>query len=173
MKKRAFLLRIVAFMLTFGLIITGCGGGINDVDDDTTSPGPVTNITTIGGNEKITLSWTEPSDTDFDSVEITYKPDGSSPITVKKGTVAKEITGLTNDTDYIFTVKSVDASGNKSSGATVMARAGNTPLKWAKVGNSNFGANNICSIAHGGGKFVAGGWYILLTGPHGLRCGLR
>ncbi len=48
--------------------------------------------------------------------EVTYE---SVAITVSKGTNYCYVTNLTNGTEYTFTVKSVDTSGNKSEGVTM------------------------------------------------------
>jgi hypothetical protein len=60
-------------------------------------------------------------DEDFARVEITWTPGGTTAVEVPRGTTTQEITGLTNGTAYTFTVKSVDNTGNKSTGETVTA----------------------------------------------------
>jgi len=87
---------------------------------DTTPPANVTNALATAGDAQATLSWTEPSDTDFAGVEISGD-NGVTTITVNKGTTSKAITGLTNGTTYTFTIRSVDTTGNKSIGALVSA----------------------------------------------------
>ena len=73
-------------------------------------------------NKKITLSWTEPTDTDFAKVEITYsKANGSKTVVEKsKGTTSLELTEIeaTNEV-YSFSVASVDNVGNKSVPQTI------------------------------------------------------
>ena len=94
----------------------GSGGG-----GGTTPPAVISNVTGLTAtpaNGKVTLNWTDPGDADFDHVEVTSSP-VTSTYTVLNGTSTKEITGLTNGTAYTFTVKSVDTSGNKSSGESV------------------------------------------------------
>jgi hypothetical protein len=97
------------------------GVAASAVPTDTTPPANVTGLSaTSTENGRTTLSWTAPTDPDFASVEITSVP-ATSTYTVAKGTNSKVITGLTNEKNYIFTVKSIDVSGNKSSGADVNA----------------------------------------------------
>jgi hypothetical protein len=78
----------------------------------------VDNLTGTTDNGKVTLSWTDPADNDFDHIEITFNPGGSSPVSVAKETQTRAFTGLTNGTSYTFTVKTVDTLGHKSTGTT-------------------------------------------------------
>jgi hypothetical protein len=85
---------------------------------DETAPAEVGSLTATPGDGKVDLSWTEPTDEDFAKVVITW---GSTPVEVTKGTTSYEVTSLTNGTPYTFTVKTVDATGNVSDGATATA----------------------------------------------------
>ena len=110
---------------------------------DTTPPANVTNTLATAGDTQVTLSWTEPSDIDFASVEISGD-NGVSTITVNKGTTSKAITGLTNGTSYTFTIKSVDTTGNKSTGALISA----TPTATAPTTYIvNFNVNGGTTVA--------------------------
>jgi predicted phage tail protein len=84
---------------------------------DTTPPAKVSGLTGSPGNGQVSLSWTDPADTDLASIEITWSS-GNGSATVDKGAETYTATGLTNGTEYTFTVKAVDASGNKSEGET-------------------------------------------------------
>ncbi|MFA6402442.1 MAG: DUF4959 domain-containing protein [Salinivirgaceae bacterium] len=96
---------------------------------DTLPPDEVTNLTAIEGNGKITMTWTDPADVDFQKVEITYL---SNTIEVNKGVQTNEIIGLTNGTSYSFTVKTIDNSGNKSSGLQISSTPVSPPaLTWS------------------------------------------
>jgi hypothetical protein len=79
-------------------------------------PADVSGLGGTAGNGQVALNWTDPTDTDLDHIEITWTPDGITPVSVTKGTQIKTITGLTNGISYIFTIKAVDAVGNKSAG---------------------------------------------------------
>lgn len=110
-------------------------------DGDKTPPAEVTNLTGITGNSQVTLNWTDPADEDFESVEITYTPGGNT-IQIGKGTQTTVISGLTNGTAYIFNLKTVDKSGNKSSGInstslTPLAADPNDHTPPAEVSNIN------------------------------------
>jgi len=105
--------------------IWGTSGGSQS---DTTPPGAVANLSSIAENAQVSLSWDNPSDSDFDHVEITYNG-GSMNSSSENAT----ITGLTNGTSYTFTVIAYDTSGNGSSGETTNATptggsSGTTPF---------------------------------------------
>lgn len=100
---------------------------------DTTAPSAPTNIKATAGDAKATLDWTNPSDSDFDHINI-YRSTTSGTIGSKiKSTSGKTITshedtGLTNATTYYYTVKAVDTTGNESSNtAQVSAKPGSLP----------------------------------------------
>ncbi len=82
-------------------------------NSDTTPPLDVTGLLTKALHQKIILSWTEPPDTDFAGVEITYTPGGETALELPKGTVKQEITNLDNNTLYEFTIKTIDDSPAK------------------------------------------------------------
>jgi hypothetical protein len=91
---------------------------------DTTPPAAVSSLNAVSGNGQITLTWTDPKDGDFASVEITWTPGGTTPQTVTKGTGTYTATGLTGNTEYTFTAKAKDTAGNLSNGQTIAG----TPL---------------------------------------------
>ncbi len=93
-------------------------------DSDTTPPGPVSNLTVVPGTNRVTLSWTDPSDQDFDHVEISWDPGGGAPQTVDVGAENYVAEALSNYIEHSFTVRACDSSGNLSDGATNVA----TPL---------------------------------------------
>ncbi|MGE5297177.1 MAG: DUF4082 domain-containing protein, partial [Solirubrobacterales bacterium] len=94
---------------------------------DVTAPGVVTDLTAVAGNGQISLTWTNPGDSDFAGVKVVRKQ-GSSPTSVTDGTVvytgtAEQYTntGLTNGTTYYYAVFSYDEVPNYSSGVTASA----------------------------------------------------
>lgn len=79
---------------------------------DTTPPGPVTGLAnTTYQHDRITWSWTNPTDSDFSKVMVLL--DGVFKANVT-GT-SYEATGLNAVTNYTISVKSVDTAGNAGS----------------------------------------------------------
>jgi hypothetical protein len=88
---------------------------------DTTPPAEVTDLSATNGDTESVLTWTDPTDEDFHHVVITWTPGGTDPVSVTKRAETYTATSLINDTTYTFTVKTVDATGNKSTGVTATA----------------------------------------------------
>jgi hypothetical protein len=96
---------------------------------DTTPPAEAGSPTATPGDRQVSLSWTNPADSDFHHVEITYTNGTPQTLTVSKTASPNNsavITGLTNGTEYTFTVKTVDAADNSSAGVPVSATPANT-----------------------------------------------
>ena len=93
---------------------------------DAVAPGDVTGLAATEGDEKITLSWTNPSDVDLAGLEITYIPEDSV-IIIDEVLDTYTISGLSNGTAYTFTVKAKDAVGNLSTGISVSATPADQP----------------------------------------------
>jgi chitodextrinase len=96
---------------------------------DESAPAEVTNLSATPGDGKVALSWTDPSDSDLDHIEITWSPtDGNTqPKIVSAGTESATVTGLTNGNEYTATVKTVDGAGNTSAGITINLTPDGTP----------------------------------------------
>lgn len=85
---------------------------------DTTPPDEVTGLTARGANQMVILTWTNPSNSDFDHVDI-YR----SEILGNIGQVvyanvhgsSKIDSGLTNGVRYYYVVRAVDTNGNSTS----------------------------------------------------------
>lgn len=86
---------------------------------DTTPPANVTNLTATNKVGTILLNWTDASDADIFGYEVYCAESVVAVIPQGKGSCY--VNELTNGTEYSFTVKSVDKSGNRSDGATVQA----------------------------------------------------
>ncbi|MCR4823472.1 MAG: chitobiase/beta-hexosaminidase C-terminal domain-containing protein, partial [Treponema sp.] len=94
---------------------------------DSTAPADVSSLTATNLDGAVSLSWTDPSDTDLFGIEISWSPDASSrsiaamdekTVFVAPGSQYVEIPNLVNGTEYTFTAKAMDTNGNKSTGAT-------------------------------------------------------
>ena len=99
---------------------------------DESAPANVTNLTATNKDGAILLTWTDnTTDSDIYGYEVTYdtntssrvvlNPISNTSIVVAPGTGGCYINNLNNGTEYTFTVKSIDTSGNKSGGLTVNA----------------------------------------------------
>ena len=70
----------------------------------------------------ITLSWIDSVAVDLDHVEITHdQAGGSTPIVVAAGVQTKALPKLPQGVTYTYTIKAVDAAGNKSAGVHLIA----------------------------------------------------
>ena len=103
---------------------------IVDKKVDETAPANVTELTATPKDSRILLTWKDAADSDIYGYEVSYS--GTKPINravlpaldttsmmVPPKAGGTYINGLTNGTEYTFTVKTVDTSGNKSEGVTV------------------------------------------------------
>lgn len=81
---------------------------------DTTPPGEVTDVQWSATDTTITLTWTNPTDSDFSTAEVFV--DGNLYGSTASGTIT--ISGLTPDTGYNIQIKTKDTTGNESGGIT-------------------------------------------------------
>ena len=91
---------------------------------DSTAPAEASSFAAVAGDACATLSWTEPSDSDYYGVKISATPAAgtlASPVVLLKGTTSLSVTGLTNGTQYTFTAQTLDTSLNASAGTTAAA----------------------------------------------------
>ncbi len=82
-------------------------------------PGEVTGLKAEAGNAIIWLTWQDPTDPDFERVEIRY---ADTMATVPKSIQHYEADHLINDSTYRFTVRAIDSDGNYSSGRHAHAK---------------------------------------------------
>ena len=108
MKKNLF--KLFVLMLVVPTIMVSC----EEENEDTTLPGQVDSAEAIAQDQSVLIKWTDPTDTDFEKVVITYTNDIEYNIDVMAGVQEKIIEGLTNDQEYTFKLKTVDKSGNES-----------------------------------------------------------
>lgn len=98
---------------------------------DMSPPAEVTGLKSVATAGRIGLSWNDPKDEDLFGIEITYKESSAMTRSLAKmeeksvfaapGLQYIEVSNLENGTEYTFTVKTMDTSGNKSAGVTVKA----------------------------------------------------
>ncbi|HSC72959.1 MAG TPA: HYR domain-containing protein [Gaiellaceae bacterium] len=92
---------------------------------DRTPPGDVRALEATAGDRSVTLTWSNPPDTDYNHVEVfrsVVGPGGSLETSIYSGRTKKLVDrGLTNDTTYQYVVVAVDKTGNRAGGAVVTA----------------------------------------------------
>lgn len=95
--------------------------------DDEVAPSDVTELIATNKDASVLLTWTDATDEDIYGYEVTWNNNApinrsaameSNSMMVAPGAKGCYISNLTNGTEYAFTVKSVDTSGNKSAGVT-------------------------------------------------------
>jgi hypothetical protein len=89
---------------------------------DTTSPAQVVLLTVNVDSGRVDINWSDPTDIDFDHVVVAWTPDGTAGQVVAAGSESYSATGLVNNTEYTFTLVSVDTSDNPSSPASFTAK---------------------------------------------------
>ncbi len=103
---------------------------------DTTPPGKISGFTATPGDQKIDLTWNNPTDDDFEKVMIRFSTT-HYPLNREDGTKiyegageSKSHTGLTNGTRYYYSGFTVDDVGNWSDAAHTSAVAGLGGEEW-------------------------------------------
>ena len=127
------------------LTATGLGGGARGsrtgngqiilTDDDTPPPAKPTGFTAMTGDEEVTLSWTDPKNSDITGYQFRQKEGsdsyGSWTDISSSGatTITHTVSGLNNGTTYTFQVRAVAGTTNGDSSDEVMAtpRANSAP----------------------------------------------
>jgi len=108
----------------------------HEIQPDLDAPGKIAGFTATPGDLKIDLSWSNPTNEDFEKVKIQFsttayplnEDDGTN---IYEGTgEAKSHTGLTNGTRYYYSAFTVDDVGNWSDAAHASAIAGEGGDAW-------------------------------------------
>lgn len=119
---------ITAFLLVVSVFLgmTSCQQEV-EVPSDKTAPADVTELTVTNKDASVLLTWNDATDKDIYGYEVTWNNNApinrsaamkANSMMVAPGAKGCYISNLTNGTEYAFTVKSVDTSGNKSAGVT-------------------------------------------------------
>ena len=109
------------YVLLILLCFTSCWDGFSDVEDgrghDTDAASEVIMTDSSLTITSITLNWTEPEDIDFSNVIVTWTGITSGITKIQKGTTQCVIPGSSGN-EFTITLKTVDITGNESSGVT-------------------------------------------------------
>ncbi len=102
--------------------ISGDGTAASATATPIAPPAAPDNLTATAGNAQVELSWDDPSDTSITGYEYrvgtttsgttTWSPDWGDISGSDDTTTSYTVTGLTNDTEYTFEVRAVNASGD-------------------------------------------------------------
>lgn len=103
----------------------GAGSPSAPAAPDRIPPGDVRNLAATPADRSVTLTWSDPPDSDFNHVDVfraSVRPGGSNEQRIFSGRTRKLVDrGLINDTTYQYVVVAVDGSGNRAGGAIVTA----------------------------------------------------
>lgn len=111
--------QIVLLLASVILLVVGCSEDETvtlDYTSDNAPPPEVLNLTATAEEGKVRLTWENPAETDMVQIQITFSPANelSQPIIVGPDSESYELVNLEPDTDYVFTVRTVDIVVNKS-----------------------------------------------------------
>jgi hypothetical protein len=143
------------------IVITLAAGdpaaGSEGSDPNDPPPANVTKVRgTLRGGKTITLRWVNPTEPDFDRVEITRTPgrngDAQTVVYRGRGTSSRH-GGLAPGREYQFVIRAVDTAGHKAAGVAVIVVGKNQLLlappegatlqkrpvfRWSKVKNADY-----------------------------------
>lgn len=80
----------------------------------------ITNLAAFRGDREVTLTWIDPNWSELSEVRITWEPGGGS-LSAEPGIETATVAGLTNDTEYTFTLAAVSTAGDTGPEAQVTA----------------------------------------------------
>lgn len=134
---------------------------------DTTPPANVTNLSGTHTYNSVTLTWTNPTDSDFNHTNV-YR---NGTLLVNNSTATSySDSGLNSATGYTYNITSVDTTGNESTGTSIVVTTDNAPdttppanvtgltetntdttvnITWTNPTDSDF---NHCNVYRGGAK---------------------
>ena len=119
------------FLASFAFLVTACKTDVAD----TTPPAKVTNVNATAAKGKAVITWTNPADEDFYATRITVAPkveNGNSSLVIEGSTNEKSsasFDGLTNGTEYTFSLYAIDKSLNVSESVEIKATPEDTSDK--------------------------------------------
>ena len=144
-KRFAFFRQVAAAFIALAAVflLAGCQQNAEtpaQPPKDTRAPAEVANFTAVAGSASVVnLSWKNPADDDLYLVEITASPAAGSLkyaiyLAAEKGKVVSySADALSADTEYTFTLKTVDKALNKSAGVSKTARTQTSPVSGAPM----------------------------------------
>ena len=128
MKQRIWISFTLVLCLSFVMAMFTACPHVEAIEQDTTPPSSVTNISITTTIDSITLSWMNPNDADFSHTEVSVKNNANGAVitqTVQGNAGASSATsfsGLNDNTEYTISFVTVDTSQNKSAATTMTAK---------------------------------------------------
>ena len=118
MKRKSLFFSAVSSisLALIALVLTGCPQPNEPPAPDFTAPANLTSVTTEVTETSVTFTWENPSDKDYDHMDIYSAVDYTKIAEVEKSKTTYTVTNLTPGTDYVYSFVSVDALGNASTG---------------------------------------------------------
>ena len=117
-----------------------------DAAADDQAPQPVSGLAAVAGISSVTLTWTDPDDADLARIEVTWTPDGSTPVEVAPQLEELVVAELAGGTEYTFAVVAVDTSARLSNARTVTATPSLPQLaapSFSEPGDKYFGSVDV------------------------------
>jgi len=141
----------LSFLLMLVLTFSACRK--ERINIDITPPPQVTDLEVLAKDGAVELSWTEPNSSDLATIELTYTPGSSIVYSQAAGLNGATISGLTNGTAYEFSVKTVDAEGNKSD-AVLISATPDTPFVVVSPDQSDYNPAGGTFTTDGAGHLI-------------------
>jgi len=115
------MLKINALLLAlFAVVMVGCNTNEDPVNPGTTPNPPTALMATSMNATTVGLKWTAPSNPVATSYEVTATPtNGGSSVVKTFTTTSGSVDGLVANTEYTFTVKSLNGTSKSTTGAVI------------------------------------------------------
>lgn len=115
------MLKINALLLAlFAVVMVGCNTNEDPVNPGTTPNPPTALMATSVNTTTVGLKWTAPSNPAATSYEVTATPTNGGTSVVKEFTTTSgSVNGLVANTEYTFTVKSLNGTAKSTTGAVI------------------------------------------------------
>ncbi|WP_165044826.1 PQQ-binding-like beta-propeller repeat protein [Dysgonomonas sp. ZJ709] len=130
----------------------GRGGKISAIAKPTSTRIAATNFIAAAGDKKVRLKWTKPDSENLTGYKLLASP-GTEPVTISKDVTSYEVTDLTNDTEYSFSLVCVYAHGLSD---VVEAKATPGIVLPVIVANTTLTLNETCTFNYNEMYFVMG-----------------
>lgn len=126
------------------------GATAQGTSQNSIAPGEVDPMAVEEGDHSLEVSWTDPTDPDFDHVEIWYKKSSDAASAYIEFCGTKDPEGTTiedlSPVEYTVQIKTVDTAGNTSTGRTATGTPKDYPITTYELGDQGPAGGYICYI---------------------------